>query len=460
MVKVLPEQGAQSGFWTNPSVQALASGGDPISGVAEKAKDLVFKAVENGWNGPPFDPFWLAQFCGLEILPRDDIPDARLVALGKGKAIIEYNPNQPRSRIRFSVAHEIGHTLFPDYQQTTRNRLKLLESRPDEWQLELLCNLAAAEMLMPSGSITKEMVGGFSIEKLMALWREYEVSPEALLIRTARSTNQPISVFAAARAGDETTLSYRVDYCIPSRPSQIQIAPGTIIPDASLLQECTAIGYTAKGKVRWWGTELNLQCVGIPPYPGRIFPRVVGFLSARDGTGPEPLEVLYLRGDVTQLRGEGSKIISHIVNDKASTWGAGAARAIGERWPAAHSDFRNWTMARREEFELGTVHEFNISDNLAVVSMVAQHGYGESLKPRIRYAALRDCLSKLSEIAVSRHASVHMPRIGTGFAGGNWRVIEDLVVEALVSRGIRVTVYEFPRTRETSQTFLDSAFSS
>ena len=460
MVKVLSEQGAQSGFWTNPSVQALASGGDPISGVAEKAKDLVFRAVENGWNGPPFDPFWLAQFCGLEILPRDDIPDARLVAPGKGKAIIEYNPNQPRSRIRFSVAHEIGHTLFPDYQQTTRNRMKLLESRPDEWQLELLCNLAAAEMLMPSGSITKEMVGGFSIEKLMALWREYEVSPEALLIRTARSTNQPISVFAAARAGDETTPSYRVDYCIPSRSSQIQIAPGTMIPDASLLQDCTAIGYTAKGKVRWWGTELNLQCVGIPPYPRRIFPRVVGFLSAREGAAPEPLEVLYVRGDVTQPRGEGSKIISHIVNDKASTWGAGAARAIGDRWPSAHSDFRNWTMARREEFELGTVHEFDVTDSLAVVSMVAQHGYGESLKPRIRYAALRDCLSRLSEVAVRRQASVHMPKIGTGFAGGNWTVIEDLIVEALISRGIKVVVYELPRTRDASQTFLDSTLSS
>jgi len=459
-VDSVSEQGAESGFWTNPSVRALASGGDPIANVGEKAKELVFRAVENGWDGPPFNPFWLAQFCGLEILPRDDIPDARLVAQGKGKAVIEYNPNQPRSRIRFSVAHEIGHTLFPDYQQTTRNRLKLLTSRPDEWQLELLCNIAAAEMLMPSGSIAKEMVGGFSIEKLMSLWREYEVSPEALLIRTARSTNQPVSVFAAARAGDETTPTYRLDYCIPSRSSQIEIAPGTTIPDGSILQECTAIGYTAKGMVQWWGRELNLECVGIPPYPGRIFPRVVGFLSERDGLVPEQMEVLYLRGDVTLPRGEGSKIVSHIVNDKSSTWGAGAARAIGDRWPSAHGDFKNWTMARREEFELGTIHEFDVSDNLAVVSMVAQHGYGESLKPRIRYAALRDCLSKLSEIAISRQASVHMPKIGTGFAGGNWRVIEDLIVEALISRGIKVTVYELPRTTEASQTFLDSVFSS
>ena len=101
-----------------------------------------------------------------------------------------------------------------------------------------------------------------------------------------------------------------------------------------------------------------------------------------------------------------------------------------------------------------------VQDGIVVASMVAQHGYGDSSKPRIRYAALRECLTTLASVAEANQASVHMPRIGTGFAGGNWRVIEDLITEMLVSRGIKVTVYDLPKKREGSQTFLDSDFSS
>ena len=184
---------------------------------------------------------------------------------------------------------------------------------------------------------------------------------------------------------------------------------------------------------------------------------MVGLLRERDKASVESLKIRYLRGDVTEPRGRDSRIVAHIVNDKASTWGAGAALAIARRWPSAHSDFKNWSIARREEFDLGVIHEFRISGNLWIVSMVAQHGYGESLKPRIRYAALRACLRELSKFAYENHATVHMPRIGTGFAGGNWEVIENLVIETLISRGVKVLVYDLPDTKDPSQSFLDSS---
>ena len=84
------------------------------------------------------------------------------------------------------------------------------------------------------------------------------------------------------------------------------------------------------------------------------------------------------------------------------------------------------------------------SDDLYIVNMIAQHGYGESTKPRIRYAKLRNCLSHLKDIAIERDASIHMPRIGTGYAGGNWSYISELVDEILVRNGITVTVYTLP----------------
>ncbi|MEU2680946.1 hypothetical protein ABZ638_29070 [Streptomyces sp. NPDC007107] len=39
-------------------------------------------------------------------------------------------------------------------------------------------------------------------------------------------------------------------------------------------------------------------------------------------------------------------------------------------------------------------------------------------------------------------ASVHMPRIGCGLAGGTWARVEPLVTGRLVARGIEVTVYD------------------
>jgi hypothetical protein len=35
-----------------------------------------------------------------------------------------------------------------------------------------------------------------------------------------------------------------------------------------------------------------------------------------------------------------------------------------------------------------------------------------------------------------------MPRIGTGRGGGKWEVIEPMIMEELVQRGVTVTVYD------------------
>src|SRR5205807_4218811 len=166
------------------------------------ARELVYKAIEDGWEGPPFDPFWLANYCKIPVTPRDDIPDARLIPEPSGGHRIEFNPNQPRARVRFSLAHEIGHTLFPDCDSMIRNRVPWT-SRNDAWQLELLCNIAAAEILMPPGPLLDSSKDeGLRINDLPSIWKKFDVSAEAFLIRIARLTREPFSVFAASRVAD------------------------------------------------------------------------------------------------------------------------------------------------------------------------------------------------------------------------------------------------------------------
>ena len=50
---------------------------------------------------------------------------------------------------------------------------------------------------------------------------------------------------------------------------------------------------------------------------------------------------------------------------------------------------------------------------------------------------------KLAVAAKELGASVHMPRIGTGLAGGKWELIEPLILEKLIAAGVKVYVYDF-----------------
>jgi O-acetyl-ADP-ribose deacetylase (regulator of RNase III) len=49
----------------------------------------------------------------------------------------------------------------------------------------------------------------------------------------------------------------------------------------------------------------------------------------------------------------------------------------------------------------------------------------------------------LGEHALEKGASVHMPRIGCGLAGGRWELIEPMIVTRLSDRDVAVVIYDF-----------------
>ena len=229
--------------WTNPSVMAFAQGDDPLSTIQTKARQTVVEASENGWQGPPYDPFQLAELLGIGVLPNDAVVDARIVPVPEGLRI-EFNPNRPHGRVRYSVAHELAHTLFPDCAEVVRNRTTSVGLRDDDWQLELLCNIGAAELLMPTG-YTKLEDEGIDIDNLLRLSSEFDVSTEAILLRIAKLTNTSCAMFAAARVGGSGGFPrFRIDYSVPSRTWDVGIPSSFRVESSSVLSECTAIGFT------------------------------------------------------------------------------------------------------------------------------------------------------------------------------------------------------------------------
>jgi O-acetyl-ADP-ribose deacetylase (regulator of RNase III) len=317
-----------------------------------------------------------------------------------------------------------------------------------DWQLELLCNIAAAELLMPIGSFPDLKDKTVSIDALMDLRRQYDVSTEALLIRFVRLTESACTVFCAAcDEHAEVRDRYRIQYAIGSASSPHLPKSGTLLPKATVLRECTAVGFTAKSDEEWPGFGqpiVHVEAVGIPPYPKHRYPRVAGIAYMAQAQSSTRPRITYLRGDATQPRGAGMRIICHVVNDRAPRWGGGFAQVVRRHLPGVQDDFLTWAQSHKQQFALGNSRFSQINESTAVFSMICQQGLGPSRRPRIRYGPLKKCLDQLAEVAIEHGASVHMPRIGCGQAGGEWAIVQELISETLSRCGIQVTVYDLP----------------
>lgn len=141
------------------------------------------------------------------------------------------------------------------------------------------------------------------------------------------------------------------------------------------------------------------------------------------------MTVNYLTGDATQPQGEGVKFIVHICND-IGAWGAGFVMALSNRWPQPEQEYRK---LKPEELILGNVQLIQVTTDIFVVNMIAQSGVRSfnSSVPPIRYDALKECLDKARTFALLFKASIHMPRIGAGLAGGDWNTIEKIIQTSL-----------------------------
>jgi len=153
----------------------------------------------------------------------------------------------------------------------------------------------------------------------------------------------------------------------------------------------------------------------------------------------------HVTGDATAVQyGKGPKIIAHVCNDRGR-WGKGFVMAISDKWPEAARKYRQWHKAgAKEGFGLGAVQLVELTPSLTLANMIGQNGIKTGSKgPPVRYNAIGEALMAVAAHAVSEGASIHMPRIGTGLAGGEWQQIESLLRIVLESYSVHVYVYEY-----------------
>ena len=155
-------------------------------------------------------------------------------------------------------------------------------------------------------------------------------------------------------------------------------------------------------------------------------------------------EIRYIKGDATIPQAKGIKSIAHICNNIGG-WGKGFVLAVSKRWSQPEKDYREWHRDRaKNDFELGSIRIIQVEKYIYVANMIGQQGIKTGSKGvPIRYNAVKECLKKLSNEAKELNASVHMPRIGCGLAGGKWEKIEPLIKETLLQNSIPTTIYDF-----------------
>ena len=155
------------------------------------------------------------------------------------------------------------------------------------------------------------------------------------------------------------------------------------------------------------------------------------------------MAINYVTGDATQPVGEGPKMIVHVCNDIGG-WGRGFVVALSKRWLAPEQRYRAWH--RGDEgalFALGEVQLVQVSGAIWVANLVGQRDVRTvGGVPPVRYDAIRKGLQRVATEALRLGASIHMPRIGCGLAGGNWEQVGRIVEEELVNKGLPVTVYD------------------
>ncbi|HCB1752727.1 ImmA/IrrE family metallo-endopeptidase [Klebsiella grimontii] len=150
--------------------------------------NAVNAVLNSHWDGRlPVRPDMIAHQMGIQVMPL--VPDGNnanqsgSAEIVNGRYVISYNPQDSHNRIRFTLAHELGHhvlghtqhgRMFREYTNPDWNSGNYIEERD--------ANSFAAELLMPREAISM-IINRDKIYSIPVLASQFGVSEEAMYWR-------------------------------------------------------------------------------------------------------------------------------------------------------------------------------------------------------------------------------------------------------------------------------------
>lgn len=264
--------------WRHRSVRALmksAGCDNPELVVRGKAQALVEKAKAMGWSGPPFDPLVLASLRGIHLRESTSLftAEAQLIPMDGNQLLLEFNPDRPSGRKNYTIGHEIAHTFFDDcYEMVHQRTSRRLTSDPKD-EIEYLCQVAAAEMVMPREDFVAELAKlPGSLKAIFPLCDIFDVSREAAARRFLDLTGikgalvflskrlKPVELRSSAAEKAKLQSKYRVLYTVPGRGFPCFIPKHKSISDDSCIYSLQSLD-EMEGAFEDWGVRELGRCL-------------------------------------------------------------------------------------------------------------------------------------------------------------------------------------------------------
>lgn len=178
------------------------------------------------------------------------------------------------------------------------------------------------------------------------------------------------------------------------------------------------------------------------------------------------IQIKYLKGDATVVQRSKTMttVICHCCNAFGG-WGRGFVVPLGMKYPKAKSDYVNFCLpfqqsnVKRNEL-MGQLCLSKVEDNIYVANIIGQYYYSRNQRDftnnigveakflptkdgrYVNYESIRSGFRKLLSLMKDAEFTVQMPKLGCGLAGGDWNIIEKIIVEELSTNDIQVYVYE------------------
>jgi hypothetical protein len=154
---------------------SMVTASDPVDAIKKRAMRLV---QESGLREPPFRPAFYASLRRVKDVTQKRMEiDGRLIPISDGFRI-ELRRDRPHGRRNFTCAHEVMHTFFYEAAPS----LKALDNHDAEE--EFLCNVGAAELLMPAPSF-RQVVADFELSatSVVKISELFETSITSTVVR-------------------------------------------------------------------------------------------------------------------------------------------------------------------------------------------------------------------------------------------------------------------------------------
>lgn len=131
------------------------------------------------------------------------------------------------------------------------------------------------------------------------------------------------------------------------------------------------------------------------------------------------MEIEYRYGDILKTD---AKYICHCVNAQG-VMGSGVAKAIRDQYPKAYQLYRN--SYETKGLFLGQIIGADCGAH-TILNLVGQDQYGYDGALYLNYRALRKGISVINK---NIEEPVAFPLIGCGLAGGDWKLVSEIIQE-------------------------------